>query len=382
MSRVVLFKGVSRYGATERYIEELAAGLRGEGREVVILDEADPRFAERLALELDFRCELAVGFDGTGMLHDGPDPFAHNAIPHLSLLREHPVRLWSHFHTHHMRWGCADRDAAGFVERAFAGRRALHFLPMGATPPEAPGPMERRGVLFAGSFEEPDGIMARWRRDFSMEMAELFQTMTSHAVYSPEKSVGEAVEEVLVANDFPTGEELLRHYLPSAYVEVDRAVRNYRRLFLLHALDQAGIEVDLYGAGWSAAGFRRHRDHGPLPYGELLPKLSEAAVVLDISGHLHDGPHERLLTAMAHGAAVVTGGNPWIEANFDTGRDLLTYRRDAPEQLPEALALVLEDPVRREAMAAHGRERVLSAHTWRHRARELLKIVPALRIAA
>ena len=360
-SKVVLFKGACRYGAANRYIDGLADGLRARGREVAILHEAEPDFPERLARELLPGCELVAGFDGSGMLISGPDPFIHNGIPRLSLLLEHPAHLWPQFQLAHIQWGSVDRAVRPFVERAYGGRRGLRFLPMGATWPAGGAAAERRGVIFAGAFEEPEGIMASWRRRFTTDIAELFHVMASHAVYTPGVSTVAAVEEVFAANDFPGGEELLRGFVPAACVEVDRVVANYRRLFLLRALDAAGIAVDLYGTGWREARFTHHRDHGAIPYDELLPRLREAAVVLDITTHLHDGPHERLLTAMAHGAVAAGALNPWIEERFEAGRDLIGYAWDALEQLPEAVAAVIESRARREAMADAGRDKVVAA---------------------
>ena len=383
MSKVVLFKGAARFDAANRYVDELAEGLRTYGREVVTLHEGEPGFGERLRHELDFRCEFAAGFDSAAALVDGPDPFMDGRIPRIHLLTEHPVHHWPQFHFAHHHWAAADRAILPFVERAFNGSRSLHFLPMGATPPEGESEGgERDGVVFAGGFEDPDAIMARWRRHFSADLAELLQLMAAHAVAHPRKPLLAALEEVFAANDFPEGEELLRRYVPSAYAEVEQAVRNYRRLMVLRALDDAGIAVDLYGPGWRAGCFDHHRDHGPLHYSELLARYRSAAVVLDIAPHLEEGPHERMLTAMAHGACTVAAANPWIDRHFEAERDLLTYQWDALEQLPDELAMVLDNPSRREAVAAAGRRQVLLAHTWRHRARELLEWVAAARAAA
>ena len=250
MSKVVLFKGAARFDAANRYVDELAEGLRACGREVVTLHDGEPGFSERLRRELDFRCEFAAGFDGAGSLVEGPDPFIGGRIPRIHLSLEHPAYHWSQFHLADHHWCTADRSVLPFAERAFGGRRPLHFLPMGATPPEGePAWGERHGIVFAGGYEDPDAIMARWRRHFTSDLAELLQLMAAHAVAHPEKPLLAALEEVFAANDFPGGEELLRRYVPSAYVEVDRAVRNYRRLMVLRALDDAGMAVDLFGPG-------------------------------------------------------------------------------------------------------------------------------------
>ena len=380
MSKVVLFKGAARFDAANRYVDELAEGLRACGREVVTLHDGEPGFSERLRRELDFRCEFAAGFDGAGSLVEGPDPFIGGRIPRIHLSLEHPAYHWSQFHLADHHWCTADRSVLPFAERAFGGRRPLHFLPMGATPPEGePAWGERHGIVFAGGYEDPDAIMARWRRHFTSDLAELLQLMAAHAVAHPEKPLLAALEEVFAANDFPGGEELLRRYVPSAYVEVDRAVRNYRRLMVLRALDDAGMAVDLFGPGWRAACFDHHRDHGPLAYNDLLAHYREAAVVLDIAPHLESGPHERMLTAMAHGACTVAAANPWTDENLADERELLTYRWDELERLPEELAWVMGSAVRRESVAGLGRYKVLQAHTWRHRARELLEWAAAVR---
>ncbi|GAB6039824.1 hypothetical protein JCM17961_04970 [Endothiovibrio diazotrophicus] len=82
-------------------------------------------------------------------------------------------------------------------------------------------------MLFAGSYEDPEGGMAGWRRHFSADLAELLQLMTAHAVANSQPPLLAAVEEAFAANDFPEGEELLRRFVPAAYAVVERELLGY-----------------------------------------------------------------------------------------------------------------------------------------------------------
>lgn len=132
----------------------------------------------------------------------------------------------------------------------------------------------------------------------------------------------------------------------------------------LAALKQAGVE---YG-GWLANGrvpevFSRYgcTVHIPRrPYRELLPGV----------------PTIRVFEALACGIPLVSLRWDDIEGLFTPGEDFLVA--DTPDQMQQAVQLLLEDPQRAEEIATRGRQTILDRHTCSHRVDELTSIFAQL----
>lgn len=132
----------------------------------------------------------------------------------------------------------------------------------------------------------------------------------------------------------------------------------------LAALQQAGVE---YG-GWLANGrvpevFSRYRCtvHIPRrPYRVSLPGV----------------PTIRVFEALACGIPLVSLRWDDIEGLFTPGQDFLVV--DTPEQMTEAIRLLLNEPERAEELATSGRETILARHTCSHRVDELLDVLEQL----
>ena len=158
----------------------------------------------------------------------------------------------------------------------------------------------------------------------------------------------------------------LRHYLidPVAMLGLNAAIYGVRYPSdALDAIDAAGIH---YG-GWLPAhrapeAFARARVtvHVPRgPYARSLPGI----------------PTIRMFEAMACGIPIISA--PWddVEALFPEG----TYWRVANgTEMQDALRVLLSDRELAAAMAAKARASVLTDHTCRHRAEQLLGIVSTL----
>lgn len=76
----------------------------------------------------------------------------------------------------------------------------------------------------------------------------------------------------------------------------------------------------------------------------------------------------RVFESLAIGKCLLTDDAPGLSDCFIPGVDLAVYE---DRDLVEKARFYLEHPAQREAMAASGREKVLSRHTYRHRAEKM-----------
>lgn len=133
----------------------------------------------------------------------------------------------------------------------------------------------------------------------------------------------------------------------------------------------AGLRPAIYGTGWEAF-VPPELVVTDYVANEQLPAVYSSVGVLlnDHWGTMRDWGFvsNRVFDALACGAVVVSDDLPEIGELF--GDAAPTYRR--PEELRRLVDAALADPEAAHVRAAAGRERVLAAHTFDHRARALL----------
>jgi GT2 family glycosyltransferase/glycosyltransferase involved in cell wall biosynthesis len=152
--------------------------------------------------------------------------------------------------------------------------------------------------------------------------------------------------------------------------------RSVPRPAALGALD-AGLPLTLIGSGWGRFVDPRLVLHTSIPYGSLPAWYRSAEVVLN--DHWEDMARwglvsNRVFDALACGACVVSDEVRGMDTLLD---DAVVTFRDREDVGPTVRRL-LTDPAERRARAERGQRAVLAAHTWEHRAAELVRLVAAI----
>jgi len=94
---------------------------------------------------------------------------------------------------------------------------------------------------------------------------------------------------------------------------------------------------------------------------------------LVLNENLFDGVTTRMFEALASGTMLLTeAGNNGLNDLFTPGEDLAVF---GPDNLIELIDYYLANEEERERIARHGREKVLSGHDIKHRARKLLELI-------
>jgi glycosyltransferase involved in cell wall biosynthesis len=115
---------------------------------------------------------------------------------------------------------------------------------------------------------------------------------------------------------------------------------------------------------------------GPIPHCQVPAVLAEADIGL--APYARDAPDYfsplKLFEYMAAGLAVVAGDLP-ATRSLVSGEQALLVPRGDPEALAAAVAGLAADAPRRERMGTAARALVAAAHTWRHRAQQVMEHV-------
>jgi len=113
--------------------------------------------------------------------------------------------------------------------------------------------------------------------------------------------------------------------------QIEMYVRGRDRVELAKSVKDA--KVDLFGTPSKTAGWDKYlREcpnvtiHGPVPFQKALDIMKQSKIVLNSCSWLKDGGHERIFSAMACGAMVITTKNAYMEENFTQGENIQFYQ--------------------------------------------------------
>jgi hypothetical protein len=154
-------------------------------------------------------------------------------------------------------------------------------------------------------------------------------------------------------------------------------VHAVRRLQLAPALLK--LPAVIMGNGWEGCSTpgARATIRGAADFREVQSLSTRARIVLNVMPPVVDAPHDRTFYAMLAGAAYATDTNPFFRREFVDGESILVFDPD-PRTLADQVMAWVEQPDLVARVAAAGQRRVREAHTWRHRAQELIAAtVPA-----
>jgi spore maturation protein CgeB/GT2 family glycosyltransferase len=130
----------------------------------------------------------------------------------------------------------------------------------------------------------------------------------------------------------------------------------------------------VFGKGWEGRPALAPYAKGFRPYSEMPAVYGSTRIVVDDANHVTKewgSVNSRVFDALAAGALVITNGANGATELFDA--ELPIYR--SPEELHSLLRRYLDDEEERRRLVARLRERVLSQHTYLHRARTISQIL-------
>ena len=81
--------------------------------------------------------------------------------------------------------------------------------------------------------------------------------------------------------------------------------------------------------------------------------------------------NQRVFDVPACGAFLLTDRQEALEDVFDVGREVIVF--EDPEEIPDLVRFYLENPQKRQLIAASARERVLAEHTYQHRLHRIVE---------
>ena len=267
---------------------------------------------------------------------------------------------------------CLDQNNIKFIKRFYPGIKDIFFMPNGGTEVRGFIPFKDRSidVLYMGGCQQPvegfpkinglpdDGI------PFFMEVLEKLKT-NSHL------TTEEAIEEWFSERNIPVSEDVLLTLNLSAAPYIENAIRRYFKLLGMHALDKAGIHVEIYGGdSWvdSKNPFSDNIHINPrISSSELNSIISDAKISLCYIPWYKKGCSEKNFDSMLNGALCVSDKNMYLSEHYNDRENIVFFDMNAPDKMVADVKWLLEHDEEAERIAHNGYLTAGKYDTWKVR---------------
>jgi len=386
--RFILYKGQGQYGSLRLHIDQLGSALVGLGHDAQIIDlmAADATAQVEASFQAPPDCYFGISGIGSDVMIEGVSAYDRIGRPYASLYVDHPVHHQARLATP------IARNIAFFLDRSHVqfmmawskgrGFSQLGFLPPGANELPEPPDLSDEGfaardipLLFTGTYRGPP--TTPWRDEGDNPARQVMDAMAEQMAADARLPLLDALRSALArlfkADLTP---QLLDDFLP-LLPQAQFFAEAYHRDRLLRILGEAGTPLTVYGSGWEplAAAYPSYTYGGVGSFEETLHLLRRTRLVLNTNNGFVQGGHERVFTAMAAGAAVISDDNKYYQEAFKPGREIALFPWSKAEQVPAQIGALLADPAALGAMARSGAKRTQADHRWASRAARLVKAV-------
>ncbi len=380
MRRILLIKGKSQYDSTSVFMEELKSEFQNQGMLVDVLDsyQKEQYIQVRNSLQ-DTKYDMIFSINGMGLEKDsslGKILLNENAI-YCTMLMDHPLihheRL-KNTYTYSMVLS-PDRNHVKYLERYYKNIWCEGFLAHGGCQAKKIIPYKERSIAvsFMGSYQNPEKVWEEFSK-YPLEMRQLLEgccrELLRHIDWDLEQAIRQQFEiRGIFCDDSQFADVSAEFWL------VDRYVRSYYRDKVIRTIVEAGIPVDVYGDGWESMPLKETellRKHGKVNFIESLEVVADSKISLNVMPWFKAGSHDRVFSAMLCESICFTDASSYLKEQCQDGENILFYKLEECEQIPDKLISILQNDKKGESIARKGKELALSKHTWAERAKEII----------
>lgn len=333
------------YDSTQYFAEKFSEALQRHGVRTRLFKIEEDRIFQVVQAIMRDPPDLTCSFSNIAIGDHQPigDQWR---IPHLSMLIDPAIYSLHQMRGDYSLISCVDEGDVAFVKEL--GFEKVFLLHHGVDRDLAGYEERPFGPVFFGTCTDYEKILAEWEPS----MRAILEPAAAKVLSPKGISILQAIVEAGVKD-----EDLVRYHL-----ELDLFVRAKDRVELIRALDH----VHVWGEGPWKELCPNAIVHPAIAFTETLEIIKKSKLLLNSSPRFKQGSHERILTGLACGCAVLTGDNPFVSNNFGDCAEVLTYPYGQWDVARDKAASM------DKSLIVNGRDKILGNHTWDHRAKTLI----------
>ncbi|AOZ97162.1 glycosyltransferase family protein [Butyrivibrio hungatei] len=375
VQHIILFKG--RYHELDFKIDRFIDYLKSIGVDFYIVDTRNSESYSCKEFDDYIRQQGCVMFTyndiGISLSENGENVWKKNNIPVYTYLVDHPRYYFDELFEPKCELNviCCDRNHVGFCEIFYSKVSRVFFVPQGGEEVELQIPMDKRknDVIYMGnckeeisSFSVPSVIFGREKEFYSFCISQLLS--------DPRQTTEYVINEFFLSNNIHATEMELMDVYRTASHDIEHFVRRRFQLQAMHALDEEGVHVEIYGDGWEDSNMPFSDNiviHERIPSEKLLNKVVESKISLCFVPWFKDGCSEKNFDSMINGALCVTDESDYLGERYKDGQNIIYFDLRNPEQMAGKVKSLLENEEELETIAYNGYQTAKDNDSWSNR---------------
>lgn len=383
------------------FSEQIAMELQHSGLDVYFIDydmmfeslDGLSRFASKgntALLTFNF-----IGLSGEDIFlkENGRFIWEDYEMRYLNILVDHPLYYHSKLEKqpHNMTIYCIDREHVSYIRRFYPGTR-VRFLPVAGNvylddasrgydavwnyeKKLIPYPERKYDLVFTANYVPLEDLYQKLS-GMEPEYEAFYRRILDDLMAAPMQSVDAVMERHIKEELGEIADGDIRAAI-SGMLFIDLCVRTAFRGEIVRELAEADIRVHVFGADWERLDCKKPRNiinNGEqVSSAACVQAVQNAKIALNIMPWFKDGAHDRIFTAMLQKTVALTDDSRYLRREFTDGEDIVYFSLEGRKYLPELVHMLLRDEANAMRIAENGYQRAQEKHTWRVRARALLK---------
>lgn len=266
---------------------------------------------------------------------------------------------------------CLDRNHIDFIKKYYRKIKDAYFVPNGGVEINTPIMVRHRkiDVIYMGE-ANPDVDIYPIIPEIKDDPDGFYTSCINILLNNPDRTTEDVIEEYFEER----GRKLADYEMLEIYIQVSRFIESkVRRIYKLagmHALDRAGVHVEIYGGGWEDKE-EPYSDniviHDRILPQKLLKKLCDAKISLCYTPWFKRGCSEKNFDSMLNGAVCVTDKTEYLKEKYTDGKNIVYFDLNDPEQMAADVKWLLEHTEYMEKIAAEGYNTAKTYDSWEKR---------------
>lgn len=265
---------------------------------------------------------------------------------------------------------CQDSNYADLIRKYYKNPNALHFSPGGMNSGYYDG--ERPyDIAFLGSFFSDEC------ESLTVEQRQFYEFLLEN----PTLTYEEALRDI---NHWSEEKTLSNSMIKDRFLELSmemkpacRAIIGHFRNKVIESILNSGFELHVYGDSWKTSPYTEYSNlilHPQISPQDSVKELQKAKIGLNVMSWHKAGMTERIANIMLAGAVCLTDETSYLKDNLKDGSELVFYRLDELDRLPDILKSLLQNYDSIKLISRKGYEKASQEYTWDARAIELNSI--------
>ena len=273
-----------------------------------------------------------------------------------------------------------DKNNIEFIKRFYPGIKDAFFLPDGGTKVSDFVRYKDRiiDVLYMGACQKETDFFPSIN-GLPEQGMQFYADVISMMSRDPSFTTESAIEKWFIDRNISVSDDDLLKLNLQAAPYIENYIRRFFKLAGMHALDRAGIHVEIYGGDSWIDKEEPYSDNihinSWIGSEELNELISKARISLCFIPWYKRGCSEKNFDSMLNGALCVSDKSEYLSEHYRDGDNIVFFDLDNPDQMANDVKWLLDNPDKAEVIARRGYETASKYDTWDNRFQYFIHVI-------